>query len=129
MTLKLRDVLFDQPDISLVADFKNESSKTKYPEVDGVYVLGVLEGEFFVPDGKSVNERFYPRTFWESVLGTNEVETRLRDRTMFGTIGHEDKFVDDQDLAAGKVSHIITKLWIDENNLRKGQALILGILS
>ena len=75
MTEKIRDVLFDQPDIKLVADFKNESSKAKYPEVDGVFVLGVMEGEFFVPDGKSVNERFYPRTFWESVLKQAEVQT------------------------------------------------------
>lgn len=101
--------------------------KAKYPEIDGIDILGVMRGVFFVPDGKSVNDRFYPRTFWEAVLANPEVIQRLEDRVMFGTIGHEDKYIDDMDLRLGVVSHIVTKLWIDEDTgLGMGEALILG---
>lgn len=125
--IRVCDVLTDRFSATLLADYKNESSKSKYPEVDGHNVLGVLSGIFFVPDGRSVNERFYPRAFWEEVLANPEVQNRIQDRVMFGTIGHEDKFVDDEDLARGKVSHIITKLWIDEESgMGMGEALILG---
>lgn len=125
--IRVCDVLTDRRAVTLVADYKNESSKSAYPEVDGHNVLGILSGIFFVPDGRSVNERFYPRSFWEEVLADPELQNRLRDRVMFGTIGHEDKYVDDEDLAKGKVSHIITKLWIDENTgMGMGEALILG---
>lgn len=125
--IRICDVLTDKKEISLVADYKNESSKTSYPEVDGRNVLGILSGIFFVPDGRSVNERFYPRKFWEEVLADPELQNRLQDRVMFGTIGHEDKYVDDEDLAKGKVSHIVTKLWIDdETGMGMGEALILG---
>lgn len=125
--VKVCDILADKFETTLLADYKNESSKSKYPEVDGHNVLGVLSGIFFVPDGRSVNERFYPREFWEEVLENPEVQNRISDRVMFGTIGHEDKFVDDDDLAKGKVSHIITKLWIDDaTGMGMGEALILG---
>lgn len=125
--IRVCDVLTDKKEVSLIADYKNESTKTSYPEVDGHNVLGVLSGIFFVPDGRSVNERFYPREFWEEVLQDPELQNRLQDRVMFGTIGHEDKYVDDEDLARGKVSHIITKLWIDDNTgMGMGEALILG---
>lgn len=123
----VNDIVTDRFQATLLADYKNESSKSNYPEVDGHNVLGVLSGVFFVPDGRSVNERFYPREFWEEVLANPEVQNRIDDRVMFGTIGHEDKYVDDEDLAKGKVSHIITKLWIDEESgMGMGEALILG---
>ena len=125
--IRVCDVLTDRFSATLLADYKNESSKSKYPEVDGHNVLGVLSGIFFVPDGRSVNERFYPRAFWEEVLANPEVQNRIDDRVMFGTIGHEDKYVDDEDLAKGKVSHIVTKLWIDDKTgMGMGEALILG---
>ena len=126
-SVHVNDIVTDRFQATLLADYKNESSKSKYPEVDGHNVLGVLSGIFFVPDGRSVNERFYPREFWEEVLANPEVQNRINDRVMFGTIGHEDKYVDDEDLAKGKVSHIITKLWIDESTgMGMGEALILG---
>lgn len=128
--LRVVDAISERSSSNLLGDYKNESIKTKYPEIDGVNVLGAFSGIFFVPDGKSVNERFYPRSFWENVLKDEELQKRLEDRVMFGTIGHEDKYVDDVDLASGKVSHIVTKLWIDESTgLGMGEALILGTTS
>jgi hypothetical protein len=125
--IRINDIMTDRFSATILADYKNESSKSTYPEVDGHNVLGVLSGIFFVPDGRSVNERFYPKEFWESVLSNPEVQNRINDRVMFGTIGHEDKYVDDEDLAKGKVSHIITKLWIDDKTgMGMGEALILG---
>ena len=34
-------------------------------EVDGVHILAKVKGQFFVPDGKSRNGRFYPKELWE----------------------------------------------------------------
>lgn len=120
-------IMNESAPMRLVADYKNESSRTENPEVDGIYILGILEGVFFVPDGKSINERFYSRNFWEKVLAKPDVQSKLRDRIMFGTIGHEDKYIDDVDLAAGKAAIITTDLWIDEaTGLGMGKAIILG---
>lgn len=96
-------------------------------EVDGKYIIGVVEGPMFVPDGKSRNDRFYPRTLWDKVLEKEDTKTRLRDRLMFGSIGHKEEPFSDEDLRNGEASHIITDMWIDETTgLGCGRALILG---
>lgn len=104
----------------------NESEGSKV--VDGKYAIGRVSGQFFVPGGKSGNNRFYPEELWESVLGDSKVKARLEGRTMFGMVGHEDKPVTEDDIAQGRVSHIITRLWIDpqNKNVGMGEALILN---
>lgn len=103
----------------------SEELQTK-SEVDGQIILGRVRGQFFVPDGSSQNQRFYPKDLWESTLANESVKSRLDGRKMYGMIGHEDKPITEEDLRQGLVSHIVTKLWIDESGKGMGEALILG---
>lgn len=123
----LENTLWDVPDNkwTLKEDYLNENQTKSV--VDGKNILAVVEGCFFVPNGTSRNERYYPKTFWESILGRDDVRERLTSKTMFGEIGHNDRPVSEEDLTVGKVSHIVTKLWVDESTgLGMGQAYILG---
>jgi hypothetical protein len=101
--------------------------------VDGKYIIGRVVGQFFVPGGTSRNGRFYPESLWEKVLKSSEVQERLSERKMFGTIGHDEEPVSESQLRNGEVSHIISKLWIDVDDSGKklgmGEALILGTQS
>jgi len=95
------------------------------PAVDGVAILGKIKGQFFVPNGTSRNNRFYPKSLWEKQLAKQELKKRLRGRRMFGTISH-DQPLDDQALLAGKISHIVTELYIDSQGRGMGEAVILN---
>lgn len=92
-------------------------------DVDGKHVLGKIKGCFFVPNGISRNNRFYPKDLWEKVLGNVEVKKKLLERRMFGTISHS-QAIDDTALLEGKISHIVTSLGI-VNGQGIGEALIL----
>ena len=100
------------------------------PVVDGKYVIGRVLGEFFVPDGESRNLRFYTESLWKKVLGNQDVGRRMGERKIFGTIGHDEEPVTEQQLRRGEVSHIVTRLWIDEDasgvKRGMGEALILS---
>lgn len=100
----------------------------KEPEAaDGKTVLAVAEGPMFVLDGESRNKRFYTKKLWEGALVDPEVKRRLKEGLMFGMIGHENKPVDEKDLAEGRVSHIIQELWADpKTNLGMGRMKILA---
>ena len=93
-------------------------------DLHGQGVLGKVKGQFFVPDGTSRNKRFYSRSLWEKQLKSSELQKRIKDRRMFGTISHEQP-IDDKALLEGKISHIVTNLWIDEQGRGMGEALIL----
>jgi len=114
-----------------MSNFKNdlfESSlvlESSTGEVDGVSVLGKLKGQFFFPNGVSRNNRFYSKSLWEKQLSKSEVKTRVVERRMFGTIGHEQP-IDDNALLNGKLSHIVTNLYIDDQGRGIGEALILN---
>lgn len=103
-----------------------ESKEGEKSVVDGKAIIGIVEGQFFVPEGKSRNERFYPKSLWETVLNSKDVKDRLKGLKMFGMIGHEDKAITEEDLSSGKVSHIVADLWIDEQNRGMGKAYILN---
>jgi len=94
-------------------------------EVDGIHILGKVKGQFFVPDGYSRNNRFYPRKLWEKVISNPNIKKKLKERRMFGTIGH-DTPINDNTIAEGKISHIVTNLYIDEQGRGIGEALILN---
>lgn len=94
--------------------------------IDGVDIIGMVEGQFFQPDGMSRNKRWYPRSLWENVLASADVKNRLLNHTMFGEIGHSDGPVTDMTLRSGEASHIIADLWIDEKGRGMGRAYILG---
>ena len=102
----------------------NESGDTSL--IDGQNIIGMVEGQFFQPDGMSRNNRWYPRSLWENVLASADVKNRLLNHTMFGEIGHSDGPVTDMTLRSGEASHIITDLWIDEKGRGMGRAYILG---
>lgn len=95
--------------------------------VDGENIIGIVEGTFFVPDGFSRNDRFYPKELWTNQLVNEDVQRRLGGSTMFGCIGHSAGPVTEEDLSTGKVSHFMQKLWIDENTgMGMGRACILN---
>ena len=94
--------------------------------IDGQYIIGMIEGQFFQPDGMSRNQRWYSRRLWENVLANPDVKNRLLNHTMFGEIGHSDGPVTDMTLRKGEASHIITDLWIDEKGRGMGRAYILN---
>jgi len=96
-------------------------------EVDGNHILGKVKGTFFVPDGTSRNNRYYPRDLWEKVCKDPSVVSRLKEKRMLGTIGHEQR-IDDDAVLNGKISHIVTTLQV-EGNRGVGEALILDTLA
>jgi DNA-binding transcriptional regulator YhcF (GntR family) len=112
-----------------IVDLSNEpigfSIDEAASEVDGKHILGKIKGEFFCPDGYSRNQRFYPRSLWEKTLKNEDVKSKLSDRVMFGSISH-DTPLNDESFRDGKFSHIVTKLFIDEDGKGIGEALILN---
>jgi hypothetical protein len=112
---KLVDVI--EPDVK----FNIEESA----EVDGQHILAKVKGVFFCPDGKSRNNRYYPKSLWEKALSEDNIQQKLKSRTMFGTLGHETE-LNDKALQEGRVSHIITNAYIDEDGKGMGEALVLN---
>lgn len=92
-------------------------------EVDGTSILGKVRGSFFVPNGVSRNNRFYPESLWKGVCEDKEICKKLKERRMFGTISHEQS-LNDQALLEGKISHIVSDLTIEGDD-GIGEALIL----
>lgn len=122
---KLENTIWDVPsNWSIKEDYLNEGQQKNI--VDGKNILAVVEGIFFVPNGISRNERYYPKTFWNNILEKEEIKTRLSDKVMFGEIGHNDRPVSEIDLTEGRVSHVVTNLWIDEEGKGMGQVYVLG---
>lgn len=84
-------------------------------KVQGGAILGYIKGPFFFPDGVSRNKRFYPKELWEKVIGAPSIKKRLKQRVMYGTIGHESTPMSDEDLRQGKPSHIVLDLALSED--------------
>lgn len=84
-------------------------------DAGGFHILGKLVGPHFVPDGTSRNQRYYPRSLWEKVLSDPKTHQKLDRKLMVGTIGHADNFDVEKFAREGLLSHITTKIWIDEN--------------
>lgn len=110
----------------LTDDAKSLKENAESSLIDGQYIIGMIEGQFFQPDGMSRNNRWYSRELWENVLASADVKNRLLNHTMFGEIGHSDGPVTDMTLRNGEASHIITDLWIDEKGRGMGRAYILN---
>lgn len=97
-------------------------SETGDKTVDGKNIIARVQGQFFITDGTSLNNRFYSRKLWENTL--IECEHRLGQQ-MIGVLGHEQE-INEGAIADGKVTHVVTKLWIDENGNGMGEACIFG---
>ena len=123
--IKLIETFDGTPSVSLTEDvtFKESCDTSR---VDGKYIIGMIEGQFFQPDGMSRNKRWYPRSLWENALNNVDVKNRFLTSTMFGEIGHSDGPVEDMTLRTGCASHFIDKLWIDEKGRGMGRAYILN---
>lgn len=91
-------------------------------EVDGQNVLAKVKGQFFVPNGKSRNGRFYTKKLWEKVFSDPVVNERLKKRVMFGTVGH-DQELNDKAVREGQVSHFMVS---GDPETGMGEALILN---
>ena len=77
-------------------------------------MIGVAEGVFAPIGVMSRNNRIYDDDHYDYLLENQTLLDKINNRGMLGTIGHHDKKVDDEDLAEGKVSHIVTDLHIQE---------------
>lgn len=77
-------------------------------------IIGRASGVFAPIGVMSRNNRIYDNDHYDYLLDNQHLVDRITCRGMLGTIGHHDKKVDDQDLAEGKVSHIVTNLKIVE---------------
>lgn len=93
--------------------------------IDGINIIGRVSGECFFPGKTSRNKRFYSKKLWDIALSDKELIERLNTRSVYGTVGHEQK-LDDSAILDGKVTHIVNKLWINENGVGFGEFLILG---
>ena len=77
-------------------------------------VLAKVKGPSFFSDGFSRNGRFYPKKLWENALKNSETKTKLDRKLMFGCIGHPKDYTLDNLLESGKVSHIVTDIYMDK---------------
>lgn len=94
-------------------------------EVDGVHILAKVVGPAFFPETTSRNKVFYSTEAWETAISDETFRARLRDRLVYGTIGHNADLTDD-DIREGRFSHIVIRVWIDENNVGMGEYLVLN---
>lgn len=97
-----------------------EANENVISESDGAQpspykILGRCCGNFQPIGEFSRNKRLYSDDLWNVVLENKELQSRLAHRAVFGCLGHSDKLVDDRDIQEGKVSHIVTKLEVREN--------------
>ena len=121
--MRLVETFDDTPSISLTEGIENNPKSSR---VDGKYIIGMIEGQFFKPDGMSRNGRWYPKSLWTKALAKADCKNRLANSTMFGEIGHSDGPVEDMTLRQGCASHFIDDLWIDGEGRGMGRAYILG---
>ena len=102
---------FQDVDELVISESEGEQSPYK--------ILGKACG-CFAPIGEfSRNKRLYSDDLWPTVLANEEFSSRLNSRSIFGCISHSDKKVDDVDIREGKVSHIVSKLEIREDDNKK----------
>ena len=86
-------------------------------------VLSIVEGTFAEADVKNRNERIYPSSLWEKVIGSAYVKEMMENRSLFGEASHP---AERMDVSLPEVSHVITDLWMDESKgLLMGRADIL----
>lgn len=101
----------------------SESAETS--EVDGKYILARASGPAFFPNTTSRNNVFYPKEAWENAIADEEFQHRLKNRLVFGTIGHDPEITDNE-VRKGEFSHIVTKVWIGEDDIGYAEYLVLN---
>lgn len=101
------------------------SESTETSEVDGKYILARASGPAFFPNTTSRNNVFYPKEAWENAIADEEFQHRLKNRLVFGTIGHDPEITDNE-VRKGEFSHIVTKVWIGEDDIGYAEYLVLN---
>ena len=125
--IKLVESFEDLPSVSLTETTSvQEASTPTKSRVDGKYIIGMIEGQFFKPDGMSRNGRYYPKELWEKVLSSADFKNRKLYSTIFGEIGHSEGPVEDMTLRMGMASHFVDDLWITPKNEGYGRIYILN---
>lgn len=94
-------------------------------EVDGVIILAKISGPAFFPETLSRNNVYYPQEAWETAIAEEEFQSRLKDRLVYGTIGHDCELTD-IDIRNGLASHIVIRVWINEENVGMAEHLVLN---
>src|SRR5574344_1332321 len=98
----------DKPVKTLAISEEFKPKKKKYK------TLGEVKG-ILAPIGvMSRNNRIYDEDHYDYLLEDTNLQNRIHSRGMLGTIGHHQKKVDDEDLAKGTVSHVVTDVHIVE---------------
>ena len=95
-------------------------------EVDGQNILAKVVGPAFFPNTTSRNKVYYSKEAWENAINTEDFQSKLSDRLVYGTIGHKLR-LDDEDIREGRLSHIVSKVWInEESGVGEAEYLILN---
>lgn len=95
-------------------------------DVDGVHILAKARGPAFFPGAVSGNKVRYPVELWDKILVDEGVLKRLSDRTMYGTIGHDIEDINDEVIRRGELSHIVTKLYVDDEGVGNAEYLVVN---
>lgn len=94
-------------------------------QIDGVHVIGRVVGECFFPGGVSRNKRRYSKQLWENTLRKLNESNAFKNRQMMGTVGHGQP-LDEKAILEGKITHIVSNMWITDEGKGMGEFLILG---
>lgn len=103
-----------------------ELSESISTDSNKYHVIGVAQGCFAPIGVMSRNGRLYEEDHWPFILENLNVANKVETRRMLGTIGHHDKKVDDEDMANGVVSHVVSELSIKESE--DGSKYVFGKL-
>lgn len=94
--------------------------KREKPKPKGVIMT--VRGPFGMTEAENRNKRVYTNEVWEKVLGDQDIQTRLKERAIYGEADHPQTLFP----AIGRVSHIVTDLKLDKaTNTLEGEADIL----
>ena len=107
-----------------------EADKYEITEAEGkaspYKILGRCCGNFQPIGVQSRNQRVYENDHWDVQLHKPEVSERLKSRSMWGTLGHFDRKITDEDVREGRISHVISVLETRRDN--NGKPYLYGEL-
>lgn len=78
-----------------------------------------LEGEFGRWDKATANKRFYPKGLWEANI--DRLTPSMKSKKVLGELDHPE----DGKTSLKRASHVITKLWLDDDGRVLGEAEII----
>lgn len=99
---------------------ESEAKKSPYK------ILGRCCGNFQPIGVQSRNQRVYENDHWDVQLHKPEVAERIKSRSMWGTLGHFDRKITDEDVREGRISHVISVLETRRDN--NGKPYLYGEL-